>query len=709
MANNVIDAAIRLRDLFTPTVRSVNASLGTMKAQMAAAKQSISGLSDKLTEHERIQKRTAKSIEQTGSKISGMSDKMALLSAPILAAATAGFKLHSDFAGGIAKISTLVDTTVVSMQKVSDEIRAVSDETGAGVADLSESVYQAISAGVDAGHAVGFVKDMTIAAKAGFTDTTTAVNGVTTVLNAYGKSAEEATAVTDQMLLAQNFGKTSFGEMAQSMGNVIPIAAQLNVSTQELFGSIAVLTKNGIRTSEAITGLKAAYSNILKPSAEAAKLAQSLGLEFNAAHLQSVGWVKFLDEVERATGGDAEQMAQLFGSVEGLNSILVLTGKGAGDFDKVMDQMDQMAQSAGMTREAYEKMLTPSEQMQIAMNQLKNAGMDLAVSFTPYFKAMSLRVKELAAWFRSLTPEQKTLIGQVAFGIVTFQLFGSTLGRVLTIGGRAFGTFSSIAAGISKAGSVSKYLAAQFKGLITVARGIAIVAKGMGSTFLTVGRLMITVIRAVGAAAMANPILIVIAAVIAGLYLLWSNWDTVSQYIEQAIQAVSDAVDAGMQWITSAWDEAMNGISETASSIWESIKGTFRNGVNWVIDQVNGLIASVNSLSIDIPSLTGGAPTHVGFNIEPISHFARGVENFGGGFAVINEDRRGELVHLPNGSTVVPHDESIQQALQIGNGGITIRIDTMNVRSQQDIDAIADKLVEKIRLYGMNRMKGATI
>lgn len=706
MANNVIDAAIRLRDLFTPTVRSVNASLGTMKTQMAAAKQSVSGLSDKLTEHERIQKRTAKSIEQTGSKISGLSDKMALLSAPILAAATAGFKLHSDFANGIAKISTLVDTTVVSMQKISNEIRAVSDETGAGVADLSESVYQAISAGVDAAHAVGFVKDMTIATKAGFTDTTTAVNGVTTVLNAYGKSAEEAAAVTDQMLLAQNFGKTSFGEMAQSMGNVIPIAAQLNVSTQELFGSIAVLTKNGIRTSEAITGLKAAYSNILKPSSEAAKLAQSLGLEFNAAHLKSVGWVKFLEEVKQATGRDAEKMAQLFGSVEGLNSILVLTGKGAGDFDKVMDQM---AQSAGMTREAYEKMLTPSEQMQIAMNQLKNAGMDLAVSFTPYFKAMSLRVKELAAWFRSLTPEQKALIGQIAFGIVTFQLFGSTLGRMLTIGGRAFGTFSSIAAGISKAGSVSKYLATQFKGIIPVVKGIGLVAKGLGSTFLTVGRTLITIIRAVGAAAMANPILIIIAAIIAGLYLLWSNWDTVSQYIEGAVQAVSEAVDAGMQWLTSVWDGAMNSIGETASSIWESIKDTFRSGVNWVIDQVNGLIGSLNGLSVDIPSITGGAPTHVGFNIEPISHFARGVENFGGGFAVINENRQGELVHLPNGSTVVPHDESIQQALQAGNGGITIRIDTMNVRSQQDIDAIADKLVEKIRLYGMNRMKGATI
>ena len=61
MANNVIDATIRLQDLFTPTVKSVNASLGSMKTQMATAKQSVSVFSDKLTEYERIQKRTAKS------------------------------------------------------------------------------------------------------------------------------------------------------------------------------------------------------------------------------------------------------------------------------------------------------------------------------------------------------------------------------------------------------------------------------------------------------------------------------------------------------------------------------------------------------------------------------------------------------------------------------------------------------------------------
>ena len=77
-------------------------------------------------------------------------------------------------------------------------------------------------------------------------------DGLTTVLNAYGLEASKATDISDQMLVAQNYGKTSFGDMASSMGKVIPIASSLNVSTQELFSSIAVLTKNGIGTSEAV-------------------------------------------------------------------------------------------------------------------------------------------------------------------------------------------------------------------------------------------------------------------------------------------------------------------------------------------------------------------------------------------------------------------------------------------------------------------------
>ncbi len=142
-------------------------------------------------------------------------------------------------------------------------------------------------------------------------------------MNAYGLQGTEALqSVSDQMLMAQNFGKTTFGEMASGIGNVIPIASALEVSTEELFASLATLTKSGIGTSEAITGMKAAMSNIIKPSSEAAKMAEELGLNFSSAHLKSVGWAQFLEEIREKTGGNTDQMAKLFGSVEALTQLL---------------------------------------------------------------------------------------------------------------------------------------------------------------------------------------------------------------------------------------------------------------------------------------------------------------------------------------------------------------------------------------------------
>ena len=58
-------------------MRSGNANLGSMKTQMAAANQSVSDFSDKLTKHECMQKWTARSIEQMGGKVSSLSDKIA--------------------------------------------------------------------------------------------------------------------------------------------------------------------------------------------------------------------------------------------------------------------------------------------------------------------------------------------------------------------------------------------------------------------------------------------------------------------------------------------------------------------------------------------------------------------------------------------------------------------------------------------------------
>lgn len=287
---------------------------------------------------------------------------------------SAGLDGLIDLETAMAKVGTIADTNVISLQDQTKAVLKLSNATGIAATEISEAQYQAISAGVDTAKSIDFVNVALKASVGGFTDTTTAVDGLTTVLNAYNMTAEDSVMVADQMLATQNLGKTTFGDMAQKLGEVIPIASTLNVKTYELFGSIAALTKQGIKTPQAMTGIKAALSNILKPAEQAVKLSDSLGLEFNSAALASKGLAGFLDDVRLKTGGSQEKMAKLFGSVEALNTVMALSKNNGEDLSFALDAIKNSSGSLDM---AFSQM---SDTMGFRFARVKNRFTNLSVS-----------------------------------------------------------------------------------------------------------------------------------------------------------------------------------------------------------------------------------------------------------------------------------------------------------------------------------------
>ncbi|MGN0587100.1 MAG: phage tail tape measure protein [Oscillospiraceae bacterium] len=251
----------------------------------------------------------------------------AAISAAFTAAAGAAIQIGSAYEESLQKVATIADTSIVSIDSLSGSVTALSAEVGTSANELNEALYQAISAGAATADAVSLVEVAVKSAKGGFTDTATAVDGLTSVLNTYGMATKDAESLANKFLITQNKGKTSFGELASSIGNVAPLAATAGVSVEDLLSSVASLTAGGIATSEAMTGIKAALSAIISPSSEASKTAERLGIDFSAAGLQAKGWVGFLEEISVKTGGSTEEMASLFGSVEALNSILSLTSE----------------------------------------------------------------------------------------------------------------------------------------------------------------------------------------------------------------------------------------------------------------------------------------------------------------------------------------------------------------------------------------------
>ena len=294
----------------------------------------------------------------------------------ISGASVAAYKFGTEYETSAAKVSTIADTSKISMENLGKAVMQLSTDTGESAAGLNEALYSAISAGADTASAVDLVGVAVKAARGGFTDTETAVDGLTSALNAYGMETTDAEGLANKFLVTQNLGKTTFGELASSIGGVAPTAHAAGVSIDELLSGVASLTANGVGTSEAMTGIKAALSNVIKPSSEAAKMAEQLGLDFSTAALQSKGFAGFLDDVKTATGGNMDQMAKLFGSVEALNTVLTLTSDQGGEL--MNKTLDEMSTNTTALDDAYEAMSNTAQvHVQKIGNSFKNLGIQI--------------------------------------------------------------------------------------------------------------------------------------------------------------------------------------------------------------------------------------------------------------------------------------------------------------------------------------------
>ena len=268
----------------------------------------------------------------------------------------AGFAFSSmidgarELSASIAELSTLLPVGSAELDKMQMAAREMADEFGTSAAFQVKAFYGAVSAGAsDAASAIKIVDTANKLAIGGITDVTVGVDILTTAVNAYAASGLEANDASDALFVGMRAGKTTIGELASGLGNVVPIAAALGVGFDELVAGTAALTTQGLSTASAITSLRAILSGVAKPTSEAAKLAKKLGIDFSTTGLQSKGLAGFLEDVVDKTGGSADQLSVLFGSVEALNAALSFAGGGGAAFN---DILDQMADKAGATDQA---------------------------------------------------------------------------------------------------------------------------------------------------------------------------------------------------------------------------------------------------------------------------------------------------------------------------------------------------------------------
>ena len=292
--------------------------------------------------------RTEKAAEKLGkvSKIAGVG-----IAAMATAMAVKGVKSAIEFEKQLAEVQTLLpEITKDGIGGLRQGILDLSKDMGIATSEAVPALYQAISAGVPEKNVFKFMETASKASIGGVTDLKTAVDGITSVTNAYGVSNLSAQHAADLMFTTVRLGKTTFEELSGSIFNIAPIAAATGVSFEQVSAAMAALTAQGVPTSVATTQLRSAIQALSAPTIRQRKLINKLGLDFSATRLKQIGLSAAFKEAINATGGNMEQLRRLIGSVEGLQAVLALGGEQSGKFKEALAAMED---ASGATDAAF--------------------------------------------------------------------------------------------------------------------------------------------------------------------------------------------------------------------------------------------------------------------------------------------------------------------------------------------------------------------
>ena len=316
------------------------------------------------------------SLDLISVPIGAITSSVDALGRAVLAAADKAVK----FEKAVAEVASISDRATLPLQRIRDVAMEMATIYGGSSAEQAKALYEVISAGItDGARATEVLDAANKLAIGGVTSVGVAVKGLTTALNSYATQNLTAAAATDAMFIAIRDGVTTAEQLSQSLGMVTPIASQVGVSFDELTASVAVLTQKGLSTSQASEYLRSALANILKPSKQAAAVAKELGVEFNAAALQTKGWAGFLDDLVVKHKATQSQLSRLIGDVGGLTAVLALMGDGGA---KLGEELDSMANKAGAADKAFETLAATTA---FAIDRMKANADTMAIAFGEAF------------------------------------------------------------------------------------------------------------------------------------------------------------------------------------------------------------------------------------------------------------------------------------------------------------------------------------
>lgn len=696
--------------------------------------------------------KAGKQIERSGKAIAGVGTNLTkTVTAPIAGIGVASVKLAADFEKGMSTVQSISGATGTDLEMLSKKAKEMGLKTKYSASESAEAFKYMAMAGWKAGEMADGIEGVMYLAGATGEDLAGTSDIVTDALTAFGMQAKDTNKFVDVLAQTANKSNTSVSMLGESFKYVAPVAGALKFNAQDVSTALGLMANSGIKASSAGTALRSLFTRMAKPTKESQTAMDALGISLTDSH----GNMKSLDTIMRETrksfaGLTESQKAQYAAALAGktgMSGLLAIVNSADSDFNELSTAIYN---SNGACKKMYDTANNNlSGQLTILKSTVEGIGISFGERLLPYIKQGTEFIQKLADKFNSLTKAQQDTIIKVgliaaAVGPAIF-LFGRTVmvvGKLVkTVGmvGKAFKTAKTVM------GLVTAPANAVVLGLAAVVVAGVLIYKNWDKIKAAAGRLwnfIKNIFQRIGISGdslkkklapigqkfsaigehiqgfwkVVSPLLSKIGeavhavfsvAIGAAIDFAIGSFNALFDGITTMISGLLTAFDGILTFITGVftgnWSKAWEGVKNIFGDIFEGLGGMLKMPINGVISMINGAIAGINSISVDIPDWVPGiGGEKFGINIPQLPMLARGTDNWKGGLAQISE-KGGEIVDLPSGTRVYPHDETVRKAYADGarrNGGKSVYIaklaDSIVVKSESDIDKIAEALAKKI-------------
>lgn len=462
---------------------------------------------------------------------------------------TETIELGKQFETAFAKVETIMDTSQVNVSDMEKSIRETAVAMGVDAGELSDAVYNAISATGDTAGAVDLVATATKLAKAGFTDSTSALGVLTTAMNAYGMSADEAEELSDSLITTQNLGVLTMSELSGAMGKAIATGSAYGVNIHNLESGYIALTKSGINVHESTTYLSGMMKELGTTSSKAAKILQEkTGQSFGQLMKSGASLADVLDILLESVNGDTEAMMNLWGSAEAGKAANAIISQGLNTFN---DNLAKVTKSAGVTQAAYTTMTeTAAHKSAVLKSSVQELGLSIYEDLDgPVSEATDSLTGYVQKLSKAYSTEGMTGMVEAAGGIVS-DMLGKFVEKIPDVINTGIDFLLALAKGFAK--DLPTIVPKMIKGLVDAMVSLVSNFKGI----LEIGIQIVTGIL--------KGIVSAIPALVKGL-------GDALQGLVNGVNPYADKLETKLDEVAEAYDAAVEAMAETADTLNQSL------------------------------------------------------------------------------------------------------------------------------------------